>query len=609
MQNNRKRAVLYCLLALFVMIFMISLARSELKGFGVYEFLAYLSGITTFFIVSNISFSEKTLSRIFSWLCAITTIISFAGLIFYMLLAVPRVFATFVGWDMIAVSFPNAFALFLLMVLPITIYKVITSDNDDLKLFFIAATIQLSAFVLTFSRESWLVLAVAVIVTGILFFKLKHLREVLKFSLKRIIPIVIIACLMAYCCSAIRGLKYETPSIYKKITFQADEGTKSYSDRMGYFSASLKMISAHPVLGEGPGVFQKTIDNHQHNLLLKIANDDGVLALIIFVLFFVAFGRAIKFNYKNLPENSKNIVIVLSVSIGLALAQNLVDYNLNFVSNAFLFWSFIGIIASIIFQKKFAFGRTVAGHKNIYIISAVLFSVLLLAVSVHEGFYKIDYVAGKTLYKEKSYTESLGKFTSAQNLFFKGDLNYLIGQTYYKLAETKGFELWGTKGMDFLAKLPDREKTIETYRLNSEFCLLSPGVECLTWSIKNIKNINDYIDKNLNPFEHLRDRYDIYKSLIKAKKDSDMKNILALAEKFLADYLDVVEQNEHLTITTENPSYAIKTYELLIDFEKQIKAPEQKINELTLSKARLTRTINREKKKYEALYNQPAYEE
>lgn len=610
MQNNAKRILMYISLALFVAMFLISVKFADTQGYGIYEFFAYISGVATFFCFSNILFDQKTLDKIFAWLCAIGAIVGFAGLLFYMLLVPSRVFATFVDWSMLAVSFPNAFALFLLIVIPITIYKFFNSVAEDFKLYFIAGAIQIAALILTFSRESWLVLLIALVAAAaVLFFKIKNGKQFLVFGIKRLVPVLLIAILLAYACTMVRGLKYETPSIYKKITFQADEGKTSYTDRTDLFWNSVKSIKSGPIFGEGPGVFQERVGNHQHNLFLKIINDSGFIALFFFLAFLYLPWSSAKSNYKNLSQYSKGVVIVLGTSVGLALAQNMMDYNLNFVSNSFLFWVFLGIIASIVFQKRFSFGKTEPGYKNIYAIFASLLAVLLLIMAVHEGFYKIDYAKGRSLYKEGKYEDALKKFESAQKLIFKQDTALWIGKTYYSLAKTKGWEFFGPKGIDFLNNLPKNEKTMKTYVLSSEFCLLSPGADCLSWAIPSLKNAQEYSEKNLNQFKNIRARYDYYYALYKAEKYDDLKILAIDAEKFLTNYQNAVERNEQLTITTENPHCALKIYDVLIDLAKKTRVAEEKINSLTLSKVRLNRAISKEAKKYENLYNQPAYEE
>ena len=610
MQLNFKRSAIYAALILFAATFILSIKFSQTSGFGLYEFLAYLSGITTFFILSNIRFEKKALDKIFDILCIAASVISFAGLIFYMILAPSRIFGTFIGWNMLSVSFPNAFALFLLMTIPITIYKLINSRVESLKLYFIAAALQSTAFILTFSRESWIALMVgAIIICAIYLWKVKSGKMILIFAAKRIAPVFLITILLFYGATMIRGMKYENQSVYKKITFEADEGKTSYTNRIALFTASLKTAASYPLIGEGPGVFQERFRNHQHNLFLKITNDSGIFALMFFAAFLVLIISSVKSNYKNLPQDLKGITITLIASLSLALTQNMVDYNLNFVSNAFLFWSFLGIIASLIFRKKFTFGKTDYGYKNTYIILAVLLSVILLTVSTHEGFYKIDYAQGKSLYEAKKYEDALQKFDSAQGLIFKGDLNYFIAESYLNLAKIKGWKPFGEEGIKFLSELPQNEKTMKTYYLSAEFCLINANEDCLNWTLPNLKNINIYIRKNLDANENLRPTYDYYLALYKAKKYNTLTGSLDETIKFLESYKNAVERNEHLTITTENPAYALKIYELLINFSNESKLDEQKINDLTLAKTGLARAMNREKQKYENLYHQPAYEE
>ncbi|HBB03206.1 MAG: Lipid A core-O-antigen ligase-like protein enyme [Candidatus Peregrinibacteria bacterium GW2011_GWF2_38_29] len=593
-QQDKKSLFANIFLILFVATFLLSIALAPINSFGIYDFLTYISGAVTFLIISQLSLSQKTLDKGFTFLVASASGLSLAGLIFYIYLSPTRLFSTFVDFNMLAVSFPNAFALFLLLIIPITIYKLLNAEGAKLKLYTIATMLQLSAFILTFSRTSWLMLIIAgIIAIIILIKKLKTSKNFLILSGKRIAFTLLIALLLAYGCSLFRSINHETQNPYSKITFQADEGKTSYTDRLNLFGASMKIFSENPWIGYGPSAFDQIAKNHQHNLYLKIANDSGVFALAFFIAFLIFIALSIK---KLTPE-----IIVLGTSILLALGQSEMDFNLNFVSNSLLFWGFLGIIASLSQQNKIS-KKLTPGYKNPYIILAALFSLILLFVSAHEGFYKLRYKEGQSLYKNGKYEDALIKFESAEPLFFKQDLNYLIGKTYIRMS--KKAPPYSNLGIRFLSKLPQNEKSIAVKTVIYELCLINEKKECLTWAVPELKKIYEYTKSNLNLNKNVRIYYDYLTALYKSRLDYEIKNLLPEIHAFLDQYQVAIEHNEQLAITSENPGYALKIHDLIIDFAKKFKESESEINKLTLTKARLNRAINNETRKYKTLYGQ-----
>jgi hypothetical protein len=470
----------------------------------------------------------------------------------------------------------------------------LNAEGPKLRLYTIATILQFSAFILTFSRTSWLMLIiVGIIAIIILVKKIKTSKKFLILSGKRIAFALLIALLLAYGCSLFRSINHETQNPYNKITFQADEGKISYTDRLNLFNSSLKVFSENPWIGYGPSAFDQIAKNHQHNLFLKIANDSGIFALTFFIAFLTFIALSIK---KLTPE-----IIVLGTSILLALGQSEMDFNLNFVSNSLLFWGFLGIITSISQHDKSS-KKLIPGYKNVYVVLAALLSLILLFVSAHEVFYKLKYKEGQNLYKNGKYEDALLKFKSAKPLIFKQDLNYLIGETYIQLAEKN--PTYSNEGIKFLSALTKNEKSTAVKTAISELCLINEKKECLAWAIPELKKTYEYAKTNLNLNKNVRIYYDYLAALYKSEMDLEIKNLLPEIHKFLGQYQTVIEHNEQLAITSENPEYALKIHDFIIDFARKFKESETEINKLILTKTRLNRAINNEKRKYKALYGQ-----
>lgn len=593
---------IYGTMLAFLSVFLLSMILARFQGFGLYEFLNFSAGIVTFLLISQSTMSQKAIHRIFAFISIAATLLSATGLALFALLPPPRVFATFVDFSRLAVTFPNAFALFLLMAMPMTFYLILKSNGKVKNGFMACAALQLSAFILTYSRESWIALTIGILTAlGFLLWKWKSTKASAR-AVGQIATILIIAGLLATGVSLIRSQKYQTAGLVQKITFQADEGKASVTGRLELMGRAVNTIKEHPLLGVGPGSFAETEGNHQHNILLKIASESGLVALAFFLAFLSAMAIHAGVGFKALDSDSKAIVVVAGSSVLMAMAQCMVDYNLNFVSNSMLFWGLMGLIASLISLKPTP-KKSRMGFRNPMVVAIFVLSAGLAAISLHELAYKTIFKQGEALAMENRTEEALAKFESAERLFFTQDLATHIGEAYYKLSVEMGWDPWGRKGMDFLSNLKPSRVTNEIIALKSELCFLNPNAVCLETAQSELAQARQELAKRSDLTRNLRMVYDYYKVLSLVRPEL-LSAHLRGAEALLKDYRGQVERNEQLTILTGNPKYALETYSLLIEWAKDQKVEPKTINHLRLERTKMNRAILRERQKYEALYGQ-----
>lgn len=601
-KSTRLEKIMIGTLVAFLAVFLLSAGLAPIQGFGLYEFLNSGAGIVTFLLISQSALSQKALHGIFAFIVVAATLLSATGLALFALLPPPRVFGTFVDFSELAVTFPNAFALFLLMAMPMTLYWILKSKGKIKIGFMACATLQFSAFILTYSRESWIALTLGTLVgLGFLLWKWKSAKASARFF-GQAAAILIIAGLLSTGVSLIRSQKYQTAGLVQKITFQADEGKASVIGRLELMGRAVDTIKEHPLLGVGPGSFAETEGNHQHNILLKIASESGLVALAFFLAFLLAVAIHAGVGFKALDSDSKAIVLVAGSSVLLAMAQSMVDYNLNFVSNSLVFWGLMGLIASVMSQKATT-KKVRMGFRRPMVIALFILSVGLAIASLHELAYKTIFKQGEILAMENRTEEALAKFESAKQLFFPQDLAAHIGEAYYKLSVEKGWNPWGQKGMGFLSNLKPSRITNEIIALKSEFCLLRPNVVCLGTAQSELTQARQELTKRSDLTRNLRMVYDYYKVLSLVRPEL-LSAHLSGAEDLLEDYRGQVERNEQLTILTGNPKYALETYSLLIEWAKDQKVEPKTINRLRLERIKMNRAILRERQKYEALYDQ-----
>ncbi|MBI5421979.1 O-antigen ligase family protein [Candidatus Peregrinibacteria bacterium] len=580
-----------------------SMALAPIQGFGLYEFLNFSAGVVTFLLISQSAISQKAIHRIFACISVAATLLSATGLTLFALLPPPRVFGTFVDFSRLAVTFPNAFALFLLMAIPLTFYLILKTKEKTKQAFMACAAIQLAALILSYSRESWIALMFGILVAlGILLWEWRPSKAVARQFLMQIVVVALATLLLATGIGLLRAQRYQTAGVIQKITFQADEGKASVTGRLELMRRAVDAIAEHPLFGVGPGSFAETEGNHQHNLFLKIASESGLAALFLFATFLILLALLVILGFKSLDAGSKAIVVASGASVLLALTQSMVDYNLNFVSNSLLFWGLLGLMVAVVSRKTPA-KKAEVGVRNPLLIATFLLSVGLMAVAIHELAYKTIFKQGEVLAMENRTEEALAKFESAKSLFFSQDLATHIGEAYYKLAVEKGWNPWGQKGADYLSDLKASRVTNEIVALKSEFCLLKPYKDCLQTSQSELAGVRKALILESDLASNLRIAFDHYK-IISLVRPELFNAYVKEAEALLEGYRGKVERNEQLTILTGNPKFAIDTYSLFIDWAKTQKAEPKTINRLRLARAKMSRAVERERQKYETLYQQ-----
>jgi len=134
----------------------------------------------------------------------------------------------------------------------------------------------------------------------------------------------------------------------------ADPGSQ---ERLLWWSAALRMILAHPILGVGLNTFMFNYNTYvqnphlwpayAHNCFLQIAAETGILGLITFLVFLTALalftGKALK---RGLAQQEETVTAELAGLTGALLAfllQSGLDTNLYVLRQAVLFWTLSGV--------------------------------------------------------------------------------------------------------------------------------------------------------------------------------------------------------------------------------------------------------------------------
>ncbi|MBI4232548.1 O-antigen ligase family protein, partial [Candidatus Peregrinibacteria bacterium] len=331
-RERREKAILeLAFLGIFGIFIVSSFVFSGTKNIGLSEVMAFLSVILfyLFFGLRRSGWMHKFVGVI----KVMTVLAVFLGFVLYFVWPEVRMQGPFFNLFYHSNVWPNAFALYLLMTWPLFL-------NESRAKVAILALI-FAAILLTFSRGALIVLAGQFLL--VLLYNLRRINR------RKIVIVGLTFLLTAGVflgANALRAMKYEVVDVEERATFANSESLTSKQERIDFWLGAIKLAGEKPLFGWGPYSFryaynpiQKTFlgsADHPHNIFLKIASENGVIALGAFLAFLLVYVWTLAKRFKGLDEEKRNTAYLLFVAIAGAFAHNLIDYNFNFSVNLFL---------------------------------------------------------------------------------------------------------------------------------------------------------------------------------------------------------------------------------------------------------------------------------
>jgi len=514
-----------------------SFAFSQVRNFGFSEVLAYLSAVLLYLIYSNIKigFSEKFL-KVVMWFSVFAV---FLGYIFYFTRAEVRMFGPFFNILDNSNVWPNAFALFLLLMWPLI---AVVNKKIDLK-FAVLCGVVLSGLLLTFSRGALIAFAGQIVVLFIHFLKRIELKKVAYCLLA-----VVFAVGLFYGANYVRSLKNEVIDIEQRIEFKTPDSATSVNERMDFWRGSLELIKEKPFFGWGPFSFrnaynpmQKTLlanADHPHNIFLKIGVENGLIALFGFVGFlitlFLLFVRRVFGKDKiKMSVSKKDVLFVLFVSVLGGFAHNLIDYNFNFLQNLILLFLFMAFIRSMLIKKE-------SSPSLYYKFFVICFAVVVCAVSLYEG---------ALLALHRTYSPTVMEYS----LFPR---NYFL---------TSGDQALQKKDFKGATQFIDKELSLNP--LDSQAYYLKGAMYCNKRNPEaNLALCKENLRKaiNANPMNDFIYYRDFIKTLDPQTISRNDVAVVHKAGELIMLYFDMVDKNVHFTAYTGNVEAAAETVDWLL---------------------------------------------
>lgn len=455
-QKTDARTSLYVWLCamLFLVWTILSYIYSSTANYGLDEVLRDAALILVFLWTMREAQSStlKQFVQRFAMTMVIAMVLAIAfGVLVYALQPVNRFVGTFFDYRFHTDYWPNAWAQFLLLAWPM-ILLVHAEASRPVKM---ACTgvlgVVFGALLLSFSRGALIAYTGQVfLLAAWCWLKSRSVPPEVRrqradiIALPKIILLAVIAIGMFFSMNALRAGYHPVQSVSEKITFSADEGGSSVSERAQFWSQSLTLTSHSPLFGWGPYSFRflhqrlqtgvlETSD-HPHNLFLKIVVERGVpagmflLLLLLYILVPVvkrAFADVRLLHFSQQPAASlsgqtmevNTNHIFLAVAVLGVLAHNLIDYNLQFVGIALPFWMMLGLLAGGSVRSDMAGVRIT--NKKFAQISELILAIILILVAFYEGVFLITSsmgrhaeVRGDDIAALRWYHRSAGEFFS-----------------------------------------------------------------------------------------------------------------------------------------------------------------------------------------------------
>lgn len=498
--------------------FLLSFIFSQTRNFGFSELVAYLAVSCAYLIFAyrEISWKEGFLKFI-----GVAGVLAVGlGYVFYFVEPENRMFGIFFNIQYHANVWPNAFALFLLMIWPVIL---LAFKNNWLRAGLIGFV--LSGLLLTYSRGAFIAFGGEVVLLAIYFLRRMNFKTIGFILLSAVLAIALF-----WSANYLRSLKYEVIDVKERVAFGNNEGLTSKMERKEFWKGAMEMALEKPVFGYGPFSFRQVYNgkqdaflansDHPHNIFLKIAAENGMIALGGFLGFLAMILVTVAGRFSRLEKRERDFVFILATAVAGALAHNLIDYNFNFIANLLLLFLFLAFIRSVVAEK--------AVQRNF---SNLILSGLIAVVVLFEGamlfFDQLDY----SFFPRNNY------LSQAQTAMSKNDFEGVFAPVNKEISLNKyDSEAYYLRGL--------------------AYCRTGEREACRVDLLKAIE---------VNPLNNLA-YYRDYIGTITVNYDQNDQLIVAKALRILKDYFELVEKNVHFTAFSPNVEAAADLGNLLMPY-------------------------------------------
>lgn len=247
-----------------------------------------------------------------------------------------RVFSTF--------SNPNNFAELLVLAIPLTVALFVTSKCHGGKAFWgICVILNSVALAMTYSRSCWIAIALAVLVT------------VLVYDKKLIIPIAI---------AALVAIPFLPETVTDRILTIGSMSDTSNSSRLYIWAGAMRTVQNVFVSGVGPGpvnfaAYYRPVADvfavnsaHSHMLYLELIIEFGIFGAMSFFLYLLSCIKRGFVSSAMADKSQKMVIAALLGSLIGMLFVFVVEYVWFYPRDMFIYWIVIGLLWAAVKNVK-----------------------------------------------------------------------------------------------------------------------------------------------------------------------------------------------------------------------------------------------------------------
>ena len=586
---------------MFILWTALSYLKSQTSNYGLDEVLRDSSLLLLFFWAARHGPRENKIffdERLLRTLAYVTIAACVIGLLVYVLQPVNRMVGPFFDFRFHTDYWPNAWAEFLLLGWPAVFFW-----SQRLKLSWVPQDWQLSlprtlflslpiaSLLLTYSRGAIIAFAGQIILFALLRLRVGWRPRLKNTVLREAGLLLLLIVLFFGAANLLRSQLHEVESVADKITFSADEGTSSVSERQQFWVQSLQLAQEKPLFGWGPYSFRfvqprlqtgvLATSDHPHNVFLKLLMERGVPAALLWIFFIGAImgwylvTSSTRTSGKDevTRDEAQTSSRVAVIAVAGVLAHNSIDYNLQFVGIALPFWLLLGVLASDM--------RPIAHHVPARLqfgFEALVASVLLLVVII-EGGYLVTSSLGRHAEARGDAETALAWYDRSRNERFSRDMQ--LSRAQLLLAAGKQPEALAAVDL----YLDQNEADGRVWKLLGEVCLAGRDYACALDAYEKAYEINRYNDMSVTLAN-----IELFEKLGITETEARKPEYDALLRAFG----EAIEHNRHFIALSPNAEAAISMSQKLAEL-----FPEEEPRYILVG-ASVQRAAERERAKFAA---------
>ncbi|MDD5623236.1 MAG: O-antigen ligase family protein [Candidatus Peribacteraceae bacterium] len=442
---------------LFLLWTVVSYLLSTTRNYGFDEVMRTTSFLLLFLWIAQRGRETPFARNLRTILIATALLACLLGMVVYVFQPVSRFVGTFFDVRYHSDYWPNAWAEFLLLVWPLTLFAARGGEGGGHRfwprehLLLGTGGVFLGCLILSYSRAAFIAFCLQAGLLGL--WMLRQRAWDWRSALRKAVLFLAVALMVFLLGNVLRGQRQEVQSLAAKATFTADEGLSSVTERKQFWMQAAQLALERPLFGWGPYSFRfvqphlqedvLATSDHAHNVFLKVAMERGIIASLLLLFLFgwvllpyilscVRMPQKHRWYARLLfwrgPDTFSPEQRMMFLGVSGVLAHNLVDFNLQFVGIALPFWLMLGLLL---------WESPVAEPNNLYTkfvrSGASLLAIVLLSVAFWEGIFLVTSSIGRHADRAGDLVTALRWYDRSQGEWFSRDLSLSRAKILYKL--------------------------------------------------------------------------------------------------------------------------------------------------------------------------------